>query len=109
VKGDYLGAFEELVLRAVDGLAEAAYGANLQRVLEREARRVVSLGAVHTVLERLEAKGLMESGDSGPKAERGGRRRRVFRVTGSGRRALRDAEALRRRLSALRARPDPGR
>jgi len=103
VKGDYLGAFEELVLRAVDALSEAAYGANLQRVLEREARRVVSLGAVHTVLERLEAKRLVQSAESAPTAERGGRRRRVFRVTASGRWALREAESLRRRLSALRA------
>jgi DNA-binding PadR family transcriptional regulator len=102
VKGDYLGAFEELVLRAVDGLAEAAYGANLQRVLEREARRVVSLGAVHTVLERLESKGLVLSADSTPTTERGGRRRRVFRSTAAGRRTLRAADHLRRRLSALK-------
>ncbi|HUF48766.1 MAG TPA: helix-turn-helix transcriptional regulator [Vicinamibacterales bacterium] len=102
MKGDYLGAFEELVLRAVDGLAEAAYGANLQRLLEREARRVVSLGAVHTVLERLEAKGLVLSADSAPTGERGGRRRRVFRLTAAGRRTLCEADSLRRRLSAFK-------
>jgi hypothetical protein len=39
MKGDYLGAFEELVLLAVEALGEAAYGANIQRVLEREAKR----------------------------------------------------------------------
>jgi DNA-binding PadR family transcriptional regulator len=104
VKGDYLGAFEELVLHAVSALADDAYGANLQRVLEREARRVVSLGAVHTVLERLEAKGLVRSAESLPTGTRGGRRRRVFTVTGSGRTALRDAAALRQRLAALKAR-----
>ena len=46
MKGDYLGAFEELVLLAVQALAEDAYGANIERTLEREARRPVSLGAV---------------------------------------------------------------
>ena len=40
----YLGSFEELVLMAVDALGEDAYSANLQRTLEREARRPVSLG-----------------------------------------------------------------
>ena len=103
MKGESLGAFEELVLRAVDALAETAYGANLQRVLEREARRVVSLGAVHTALERLEAKGWLQSFDAAPTRERGGRRRRVFRPTAAGRRAIRDAEVLRQRLSARRA------
>jgi DNA-binding PadR family transcriptional regulator len=102
MKGDYLGAFEELVLRAVDGMAEDAYGANIQRVLEREARRAVSLGAVHSVLERLEGKRLVTSSDSEPTGERGGRRRRVFRVTPAGRRTLRDSDLLRQRLAALR-------
>ena len=102
MKRDHLGTFEELVLRAVDGLGDTSYGANLQRVLEREARRVVSLGAVHTALERLESKGIVESADSAPTGERGGRRRRVFRITAAGRRALREADGIRRRLSALK-------
>jgi DNA-binding PadR family transcriptional regulator len=101
MKGDYLGAFEELVLRAAGALGEEAYGANLQRVLEREARRAVSLGAVHAVLERLESKGLLRSAASSPTAERGGRRRRVFSLTLAGRGALREADGLRRRLAAL--------
>jgi DNA-binding PadR family transcriptional regulator len=103
MKGETLGAFEELVLRAVDALGDTAYGANLQRVLEREARRVVSLGAVHTALERLETKGWLQSFDAAPTGERGGRRRRVFRLTAPGRRAIRDADLLRQRLSAIRA------
>jgi DNA-binding PadR family transcriptional regulator len=102
MKGDYLGAFEELVLRAVGAMADDAYGANIQRVLEREARRTVSLGAVHTVLERLEGKALVSSEDSAPTGERGGRRRRVFRITADGRRTIRDADLLRQRLSSLR-------
>ena len=96
-----LGAFEELVLLAVQSLGEGAYGANLQRVLEREARRAVSLGAVHTALERLEAKGLLESGTSAPVSERGGRSRRVFAVTAAGRSSLRALHALRERLANL--------
>lgn len=98
MKGDYLGAFEELVLMAVDSLGDAAYSANLQRTLEREARRPVSLGAVHSSLERLEAKRYLASVVGEPTGGRGGRRRRVFSLTRDGRTALRDARALRQRL-----------
>ena len=102
MKGDYLGAFEELVLMAVESLGDAAYSANLQRTLEREARRPVSLGAVHSSLERLEAKGLLASTVGEPTGGRGGRRRRVFSMTREGRTALRDVRAVRQRLARPR-------
>jgi len=101
MKGSYLGAFEELVLLAVEALEDRAYSANLQRVLEREARRAVSLGAVHTVLERLEAKGLLVSVVSEPSGGRGGRRRRVYAATREGRAALQDVRAVRQRLVSV--------
>ncbi len=56
MKGEQLGAFEELVLLAVHGLGDEAYGIAVQQVLERETDRSVSLGPVNTVLDRLEAK-----------------------------------------------------
>ena len=102
MKGDYLGAFEELVLLCVEALGEDAYGANLQRVLEREARRPVSLGALHTALERLESKGFLRSSPFGPTAERGGRRRRVFAMTRQGTLALKAASGARERVARLR-------
>ena len=101
MKGTALGAFEELVLLAVRALGSNAYGAELQRTLERETRRPVSLGAVHTVLERLEAKGCIESSASSPTALRGGRRRRIFTVTSEGRQALRRSDAVRQRLERI--------
>jgi|RhiMetdeSRZDD1v2_1073273.scaffolds.fasta_scaffold56935_5 PadR family transcriptional regulator PadR len=101
MKGDYLGAFEELVLLAVQALGEDAYGANIERTLEREARRPVSLGAVHTALERLQAKGLLDSQDSEPIGERGGRRRRIFTLTRDGRAVLRETGAIRERVAGL--------
>jgi DNA-binding PadR family transcriptional regulator len=87
--------WEHLAVRA---LGADAYGAQLQRTLERETRRAVSLGAVHTVLELLEAKGYIESEASDPTAERGGPRRRVFSTTRKGRETLRQVEAVRQRL-----------
>lgn len=102
MKGDYLGAFEELVLIAVDALGDSAYGAELQRTLERESRRPVSLGAVHSSLERLESKALLSSAVTDPLSERGGRRRRVFALTKQGRATLRQVDALRQRLAKIR-------
>jgi DNA-binding PadR family transcriptional regulator len=100
--GSFLGTFDELVLIAVEALGDRAYGANLQRVIERETRRAVSLGAVHAALERLEAQGLLASAESEPTAERGGRRRRVFAATRDGRAALREARLVRQRLASIR-------
>jgi DNA-binding PadR family transcriptional regulator len=101
VTRSFLGAFDELVLIAVEGLRDRAYGANLQRVIERETRRAVSLGAVHAALERLEIQGLLASTESEPTGERGGRRRRVFVATRDGRAALREARLVRQRLAGV--------
>jgi PadR family transcriptional regulator PadR len=108
MKGAYLGAFEELVLLAVEALGDHAYSASLQRVLERETRRAISLGAVHTVLERLGAKGLLTSIVSEPINERGGRRRRIYVATREGRAALKDINAVRERLATIRIAPRRG-
>jgi PadR family transcriptional regulator, regulatory protein PadR len=98
VKGEQLGAFEELVLLAVHGLAEEAYGMTVQQVLERETGRVVSLGPVYTVLDRLEGKGLVRSAMVEGTPTRGGRSRRVFRLTAAGNRALTELREIRARL-----------
>jgi PadR family transcriptional regulator PadR len=89
------------VLLAVQALGDDAYGANIQRTLEREAKRPVSLGAVHTALERLEAKDLLDSLESEPIGARGGRRRRVFALTRDGRAVLRQTGAIRQRVASL--------
>ena len=93
-----LGAFEELVLMAVEALGDAAYSANLQRTLEREARRPVSLGAVHSSLERLEAKRLLGRLLASRQAAAAAGGVACFRSTRDGRAALRDVQAVRQRL-----------
>jgi DNA-binding PadR family transcriptional regulator len=98
MKGEQLGAFEELVLLAVHGLDDEAYGMTVQQVLERETDRSVSLGPVYTVLDRLEAKGLVRSAIVAGTPTRGGRSRRVFRLTAAGNRALTSLQQIRMRL-----------
>jgi DNA-binding PadR family transcriptional regulator len=84
-----LGEFEQLVLLALVHLGEEAYGVAVQAEITRRTGRRTSFGTVYTTLARLEGKGLISSRLADPTPERGGRRKRYFLVTASGRRALR--------------------
>lgn len=101
MRGSRLGEFEELVLMAVAALDGEAYGLSVQILLADEVGRNVSLGAIHATLYRLEDKGFLESGMQGATQERGGRRKRMFRVTGAALEALAEARAARASLRAL--------
>ncbi|MDO1451727.1 PadR family transcriptional regulator [Rhodocytophaga aerolata] len=95
MKGTYLGEFEELVLLTVALLYDHAYGvALLEEIIERSGRSV-SVGALHSALERLETKGFLRSRMGEATAERGGRRKRYFILTPIGEKALRDVRDLR--------------
>lgn len=91
-KGDSLGEFEQLVLLALLRLGEAAYGMRVRREIETRTGREASIGAVYATLDRLATKGLVASSLAEPTAERGGRAKRVFVITGEGTRALRRAQ-----------------
>lgn len=85
-----LGEFEQVILFALVRLEGEGHGAAIIEEIEDHTTRSVSPGALYTVLERLQGKGLVESwiGDSTP--ERGGRRRKVYRILPAGARELRD-------------------
>ena len=95
MKGDRLGEFEELTLLAVLALGGGAYGVVVQELMEREAAREVSLGAVYAALDRMERKGLVRSAMSAATPARGGKRRRLFEVTANGLRTVREARKVR--------------
>lgn len=98
MKGDHIGEFEELVLLAIGGLGDDAYGVAIKERLDEETSRDVSIGAVYAALDRLEDKGLLASRETPGQAVRGGRRRRAFAVTPEGRRTLRGMRDVRERL-----------
>jgi DNA-binding PadR family transcriptional regulator len=81
-----LGEFEYLLLAAAARLGEHAYGAAIRQEIEDAVGRPCSIGALYTTLTRLEEKGMLETwmGESTP--ERGGRAKRMVRVTAAGRR-----------------------
>lgn len=84
MKGNHLGEFEELVMLVSAVLQEEAYGINIVEHIKKDMNRNVSLSAVHMTLYRLEDKGLVESYMGGSTSQRGGRRKRIFKVTNTG-------------------------
>ncbi|HBY62361.1 MAG TPA: PadR family transcriptional regulator [Solibacterales bacterium] len=98
-KGDFLGEFEQLVLMAVLRLGGDAYGMTVRREIEVRAGREVTVGAVYATLDRLESKGYVHSKEGEATAERGGRAKRLFEVTGAGQAALETAVAALQRMS----------
>jgi PadR family transcriptional regulator PadR len=81
---DYLGEFEHMVILALLRLEDQAYGVTVRREIEFRTKREVSIGAVYATLHRLEAKGYVKSRRGEATAERGGRAKRLFRVTATG-------------------------
>jgi PadR family transcriptional regulator PadR len=98
MKGTYLGELEELVLLTVGVLYPEAYGVAVMDEIEKEVGRSLNISAVHAVLTRLEEKGFLKSRMSDPTEERGGRRKRIFLLTASGKRALEESNEMRNQL-----------
>ncbi len=81
---DYIGEFEELVLTMVGVLQEEAYGNTIVTEIKERVGRVVNLSAVHVTLYRLEDKGYVKSKMGGATNARGGRRKRIYKITNAG-------------------------
>ncbi len=85
-----LGEFEYLLLTAAAKLGEDAYGAAIRQDIERVTGRGCSIGALYTTLDRLEAKGLIETWMGEATPQRGGRPKRMVRLTANGTQAATD-------------------
>lgn len=79
-----LGEFEYLLLTAAARLGDEAYGAAIRGEIEVATGRRCSLGALYTTLDRLEVKGLLKSWMGEATAQRGGRAKRMVRITAKG-------------------------
>lgn len=93
-----IGEFEEVVLLAVAILFENAYGISIKEEIENRLARKVSVGAMRTALNRLENKGFLKSEFGEATAIRGGKRKRYFKVTLSGKTALEQVMETRKQL-----------
>jgi PadR family transcriptional regulator PadR len=90
---ELLGTFEQIILLAVLGLEEEAYGRAVLRAVQSASshNRSISAGAVYATLDRVETKGLLSSHIEQGTPARGGRARRFYRLTPVGASALTEA------------------
>src|SRR5215510_16472844 len=94
-----LGEFEYLLLTAAARLGDEAYGAAIRQEIEDATGSPCSIGALYTTLDRLERKGFIKTWMGEPTPERGGRPKRLVRVTAKGARAAADFYAAVSRVS----------
>jgi PadR family transcriptional regulator, regulatory protein PadR len=82
-----LGEFEYVLITTAAGLGENAYGVAIRDEIEAAIQRKCSMGALYTTIDRLEEKGLLKTWVGEATPQRGGRGKRMVRVTPQGVRA----------------------
>jgi DNA-binding PadR family transcriptional regulator len=95
-----LGELEAAVLYSTYHCGDDAYGVSISDTIKERTGDDVAMGAIYATLDRLERKELVRSWWSEPGPGRGGRRKRLFEITGAGKTALRDYDE---RFLSLRA------
>ena len=93
-----IGEFEEIVMLTVAVLHDEAYGISIKNEIEERVERNVSVGAMRTALARLEKKGFLKSELGEATAVRGGKRKRYYKVTPYGQKALVQVMEVRKQL-----------
>jgi PadR family transcriptional regulator PadR len=93
-----LGEFEEIVILAIAILNNEAYSVAIKDEIESRLARSVSMGALHTALNRLEDKGYLRSFAGEGTEERAGRPKRYFEITAMGKKAMIHAKETRDEL-----------
>jgi len=79
---------EQLLLLSVVQAGDDAHAGAVQDVLGERGERSASLGSIYVTMTRLEERGMVESSMGPPTAERGGKAKRLYRVTRDGLLAL---------------------
>ena len=79
-----LGEFEYLLITAAAALGDDAYGAAIREEIQSTTGHRCSIGALYTTIDRLETKGLVKTWMGEATPERGGRSKRMVRVTPKG-------------------------
>lgn len=89
-----LGEFEEIILLLVGILGEEAYAYKIEEEFTEQTTKSSTIGAIHSTLNRLENKGFLDSFMGEPSARRGGRRKRIYKITALGQRVLNESRDL---------------
>lgn len=90
----FLSRTEEMILLSIWRLRENAYAVTIRDELKNYSGKTWAFGALFVMLDRLTQKGLVESSLSDPTPERGGRSKRMYRLTPSALDALQEIRTL---------------
>lgn len=95
---EYLSQREEQILLAIGYLREEAYLVAIRKHLSKIIGKELSIGAVHIPLRRIEKQGLIVASFGESTAVRGGRRKKIYRLTAAGLTALEENKKVSDRL-----------
>jgi PadR family transcriptional regulator PadR len=98
---DTLGNFEFQLLAVLLEQPRDAYGISIMERIKERTGRTPSLGAIYTGLDRLGKKGFVTSSWGEPTMERGGRRKRYYKIEKSGAEAVRSTSMVMRMPEGL--------
>jgi DNA-binding PadR family transcriptional regulator len=88
-----LGALEFQLLAVLLEQPRDAYGITIMERVKKRTDKTRSLAAIYATLDRLQQKGLVSSWWGEPTEERGGRRKRYYKIEASGVEAVRMTSA----------------
>jgi PadR family transcriptional regulator len=89
---------DQLVLLSIARLGDNAYGVHIRRLISNHGGRQVSMAAVYASLERLETRGMVEGHLSDPSPRRGGRAKKILRISRAGAAAVLEARQVMNRM-----------
>lgn len=95
---DVIGGRQLSVLQIIFRQGRDAYGVSIYNALEHGGDKA-SLPQIYSILKKLEDRGLVESRESDPVKEKGGRRKRLYTTTGKGQLVMKQALTKSPRLS----------
>ena len=84
----YLGELEHMILLAVLRLGDGAYGRSIREELQDQVDRKVSRSVAYVTLERMAEKGYLTARMGEPSPRRGGKAKRFYTLTPTGKGAL---------------------
>jgi len=74
-------------------MVQDRYGLEIIKVVQGESNYKIILGSLYNILGKLEREGFVESYWGEPTKERGGHRRRYYKITGTGENALSEVQS----------------
>ncbi|MBU1099620.1 MAG: PadR family transcriptional regulator [Bacteroidetes bacterium] len=94
-----LNGNDEILMLTILALGSNAYGATMMKHLTKVTGKEWSIGAIYDPLYRLEKNDMIQSEITNPTAERGGRSKRLYKLTKKGNAALREHQRVRSELT----------